>query len=105
MVARDHPPSHQLGGNSVSTKTGGQNTTWVDLERPKPPRVDDHYRYWSEPPPERSERCAYWLRQIDRGWRPNRFLRRECCDCSAEWYGVYVWEYLNEISPRLSGGT
>lgn len=82
-------------------KTGGGQTSWVDLERPKPPAVDDRYRYWGSPPPERSPRCRYWLRQIERGWRPNRFVRRRGYDEAAEWYGVYLWEYLNSIRPAL----
>lgn len=82
-------------------KTGGWGGAWVALERPKPPRVDDRYLYWTDPPPEPSPRCSYWLRQIDRGWRPNRAIEGHCYDCSAEWYGVYIWEYLNAIGPRL----
>lgn len=82
-------------------KTGGMGGTWVEIERPKPAPVADHYAYWADPPPVRSERCAYWLRQIKRGWRPNRFVRREGYDSSAQWYGIYIWEYLNEIVPAI----
>lgn len=82
-------------------KTGGWNTTWVTLE-PKPARVADRYLYWLDPPTEVSERCRYWLRQIERGWRPNRLISGHCYDCSAEWYGVYIWEYLHLIAPRLA---
>ena len=67
----------------------------------KPPRVTDHYEYWNDPPPEESERCAYWLAQIAEGWRPNRRLRGECYDCSAEILGIYIWEYLNKYQPAL----
>lgn len=83
-------------------KTGGWGSPWVTLERPKPPRVTDRYAYWGEPPPVRSERCWYWMRQIDRGWRPNRAIDSHCYDCSAEWYGIWIWEYLNVLAPRLS---
>lgn len=77
--------------------------TWVDLETPKPKPVEDHYAYWTDPPPEMSERCAYWLRQIDRGWLPNRFWRREGYDTSAgDLYGVYIWEWLNVLQPTIS---
>lgn len=82
-------------------KTGGQNTAWVELEKPKPARVDDRYRYWSDAPPELSPRCLYWLRQIERGWRPNRRIGGEGYDAAAEWYGVYIWEYLNALLPAL----
>jgi hypothetical protein len=66
----------------------------VQLDQ-KPPAVDDIYRYWSDQPPDRSERCAYWLAQIDKGWLPNKRLRAECRDCSASILGVYLWEYLH----------
>ena len=85
-----------------AAKTGGGGGLWVDLEKPKPARVANHYDYWAEEPPEISLRCQYWLRQIDRGWRPNRHISCHCYDCSAEWYGVYIWEWLNLIYPKLS---
>lgn len=84
----------------MTTKTGGWNTTWVELERPKPPPVTDHYDYWDNPPPDRSERCAYWLRQIERGWRPPIRITRMGRE-AAGWYGVWLWEYLNVIYPAL----
>jgi hypothetical protein len=87
--------------NNGQMKTGGQGGTWIVLDRPKPPAVDDCCRYWGDPPPELSERCRYWLRQIERGWRPNRFIRLHCYDCAAEWYGVWIWEYINVIRPRV----
>lgn len=82
-------------------KTGSSNRPWVELEQPKPPRVDDEYRYYDHRPPRESERCAYWLRQIQRGWRPNRRLRTESRDAVAFWLGVYVWEYRHRILPAL----
>lgn len=83
-------------------KTGGGGGPWVELERPKPPRVADVEDYWADAPPVISDRCAYWLRQIERGWLPNRHIAREGYYSSAEWYGVWLWEYLNLISPALS---
>jgi hypothetical protein len=74
----------------------------VELERPKPPRVDDHYRFWGSPPPELSERCRYWLRQIERGWLPNRRISGEGYDASAEWYGIYIWELTEQIWPAIA---
>lgn len=35
------------------------------------------------------------------GWRPNRRIRQMCYDCSAEFYGVWLWEYLNVLAPLL----
>lgn len=80
-------------------KLGGLGRPRIELDKPKPPRVDDIYRYWGDPPPELSERCQYWVRQIAKGWFPNRRIRAECRDCSAEWYGIYIWEYINVIYP------
>lgn len=82
-------------------RTGGEGGPWVEIERPKPPRVADHYAYWTDPPPELSERCRYWARQIEHGWRPNKYISRECYDCRAEWYGVYIWELLNVLDPAI----
>lgn len=82
-------------------KTGGMGTKWIELEFPKPPPVRDHYLYWNDAPPAVSARCQYWVRQIERGWRPNRRIRAECYDCSASWYGVYIWEYNNIIQPLI----
>jgi hypothetical protein len=68
---------------------------------PKPPRVADHYEFWVDPPPAESERLKYWLKTIEAGWRPNRRIRQMCYDCSAEFYGVWLWEYLNVLAPML----
>ena len=82
-------------------KTSSYGRPWVLLEQPKPEQVADCYAFWGDPPPVESERCRYWMRQIERGWRPNRRLRAEGYACSAHWYGVYIWEYLNRIAPAL----
>jgi hypothetical protein len=73
----------------------------VQLE-PKPAAVDDHYRYSDSAPPELSARCHYWVRQIERGWLPNRAWRTEGYDTASEsLYGVYIWEYLNVLMPLV----
>lgn len=82
-------------------KTGGWGGPWVTLERPKPPPVADRYESWGEQPSAPSLRCVYWLRQIDAGWRPNCSLQRMGYDEAAGWYGVYIWEYLHVLWPRL----
>ncbi|WP_328439142.1 hypothetical protein [Nocardia puris] len=79
-------------------KTGTGGRPWVALEQPKPTPVDDRYAYWLNAPPESSAACVYWVRQIERGWLPNRRISQQGYDCSAGWYGVYIWEYLNVIS-------
>jgi hypothetical protein len=84
-----------------AAKTGGVGSPWVELEKPKPPRVHDHYAFWGDPPPELSSRCEYWVRQMERGWAPNRRIRSKDYDSSAEWYGIYIWEYWNIIHPMV----
>lgn len=85
-------------------KTGGEGGEWVEYDSPKPPPVEDIYKYWADPPPELSDRCKWWIRQMVNGWRPNRHMRGECSDCSAEWYGIYLWEFINVICVVLKNG-
>lgn len=82
-------------------RTGSEGRLWVQLDRPKPPRIHDEMEYWESPPPQPSERCLYWTRQIERGWLPNRRISGECYHCSAVWYGVYIWEYLHVLAPLI----
>lgn len=86
----------------MSKKTGSMGGPWVVLNKPKPHPVADIYAFWGDPPPELSERCRYWLAQIERGWRPNKHIRRNGYDSAASWYGVYVWEMINAIYPAVS---
>jgi hypothetical protein len=67
-----------------------------------PPRVDNVYFYWEDPPPERSAKCAYWLARIKDGWRPNRRISEMGCSESAEFFGIYVWEWVNVVRPIIS---
>jgi hypothetical protein len=68
----------------------------------KPPAVDDHYRYWVEPPPTLSPRVEYWLRRLSDGtWKPNRRFQMQGYDGRTSWLGVYMWEYFNIILPLL----
>lgn len=89
------------GASRTKVKTGGMNTRWVEFDGPKPPAVEDHYAHWNDPLPVRSERCRWWEHQIARGWRPNKYLRREGYDTSSQRYGVYIWEYINVLAPTL----
>ena len=61
-------------------------------------KVDE---YWTSPPPEPSPRLAHWLAKFDDGWRPNRRISGLGYWGAAEFYGVYLWEYLNVIFPKL----
>ncbi|WP_280420031.1 hypothetical protein [Nocardia carnea] len=83
-------------------RTGSAGRPWIELERPKPPKITDEMLYWADRPPELSERCRYWVRQLERGWLPNRRISMKCYHCSAVWYGVYLWEYLNVLAPLIA---
>lgn len=64
-----------------------------------PSRVDDVQRYWSDPPPELSERCQYWVQRFNNGFSPNKRIRLEGYHSSAIYYGVYIWEYIHVLYP------
>jgi len=100
-VCRQDWPCETKRSHIADMKTGSGGRTWVTLEQPRPPRVPDRYAYWTEPPPERSERCAYWLRQIQAGWLPSKYVTREGYDGQAQWFGVYLWEYLHVLAPAI----
>jgi hypothetical protein len=57
--------------------------------------------YWTQPPPVRSGRLRRWLDKFSRGWRPNSRIRSMGYHEASEFYGVYIWEYLNVIRPAL----
>lgn len=86
---------------SRGLKTGSENRPWITLESPKPPPVAEVEDYWGSPPPGLSARCWYWMRQIERGWLPNRRISGEGYHSSAIWYGVWIWEWLNIIYPLI----
>ena len=67
----------------------------------KPPAVDDVQAFWGSPPKGRSPRCAYWVEQIEKGWIRNRRIGGMGYFEAAEWFGVYLWEYLNVLSPMM----
>lgn len=61
----------------------------------------DRYEYWADPPPEPSPRLLTWVEKIRNGWYPNKRIRAEGYDSSADFYGVYIWEYLHVIAPLI----
>lgn len=61
----------------------------------------DETLYWLSPPPEPSPRLALWLVKINHGWRPNKRIRGLGYHEASNFYGVYIWEYLNVIRPLL----
>lgn len=70
-------------------------------EPPAPPWVEDIEEFWSEPPPEPSARLLYWQAQIADGWQPNRRVATFGYHNAADFFGVYIWEYLNVLYPLL----
>lgn len=57
--------------------------------------------FWTEPPPKPSEGLKKWMDKIRDGWRPNRRIRSLGYHEAAEFYGVYIWEYINVIGPAI----
>lgn len=73
------------------------------MKPPRPPQVADEQAYWTSPPPEPSARCLYWREQIANGWHPNRRVSMMGYHEATNFYGVYIWEYINVISPLVAG--
>lgn len=72
----------------------------------KPPAVPDVTVYWTNPPPETSERCKYWLRRYRQGsWTPNRRIKRYGYHSAAQHLGIWIWEYWNVMEPLMSEST
>ena len=70
---------------------------------PRPPRVQEVEDHWGDLPPEPSPRCAWWVARIRGGWQPNRRISSLGYYGSAEWYGVWIEEYLSVIGPLVRG--
>lgn len=68
-----------------------------------PPRVNSIEEYWGEDAPVMSARCAYWMQRIAGGWRPSKRIRSLGYYGSADYFGVYISEWLNVLSPMISG--
>lgn len=67
-----------------------------------PTQVKDVTEYWTSPPPEQSARAKYWLERLNAGWRPNRRIRQFGYHEAAKFFGVYIWEYINVLSPLIN---
>jgi len=67
----------------------------------KPNRVENVEEFWSDAPPTPSPRLVYWQARIDAGWRPNKRISKMGYYNAAEFFGVWIWEYINVIAPRL----
>lgn len=80
---------HRMGVHALSP--------YLDLPR----KVDDVTRYWTEPPPDTSPRCAAVRLRLITGWRLPPHLARQGYHGLAEAYGVYIWELFNVIERLL----
>lgn len=58
-------------------------------------------QYWQHPPLEPSPRLLHWQGKIAAGWEPNRRISSMGYYEASEWFGVYIWEYLNVLRPLL----
>lgn len=68
---------------------------------PAPPRVPVSDAFWTNPPPSPSPRCAWWLSRVEAGWRPNGRIDGFGYDEAADYFGVWIWEWLNVLSPAI----
>lgn len=73
------------------------------MKPPTPQRVPDVTLYMTARPPHNSQRLDYWLARIERGWTPNRRISSFGYHQAAEFFGIWIWEYLNVLMPRLYG--
>jgi len=64
-----------------------------------PNRVEDYTEYWNNPPPSLSPRCQHWVNRIRNGWVPNRRVKQMGYDEASQFFGVYIWEYINILFP------
>lgn len=71
------------------------------MKSPAPPRVVNIDVYWTNPPPEPSQRCIWWEHRIKDGWRRNKRIGKMGYHESAAYFGVYIWEWLNVLAPLL----
>lgn len=69
----------------------------------KPPQVAEVEEFWTSEPPERSDRCKWWVRRFAEGFTPNKRISKMGYHERAEFYGVYIWELLNVLRPLEHG--
>ncbi len=100
VAVRSITAAGELALKAIEAATGQTLPTPPKWKR-NPTRVTNRYQYWMQPPPTQSERCAWWARRIEDGFIPNRRISAMGYDDAAEFYGVYVWEYLNVIAPLI----
>lgn len=69
---------------------------------PAPPRVKDIQLYWISKPTELSDRCLWWKNRIENGWIGNKRINKMGYYELSEYFGVYIWEYINILAPLLN---
>lgn len=57
--------------------------------------------YWDRPPPEPSAGLLKWQAKVRAGWKRNRRINQMGYSDSANFFQVYIWEYLNVLQPML----
>lgn len=72
------------------------------MKPPAPARARNIEEYWTDRPPEPSARLMWWLTRIDAGWRPNARTATLGYYSQAEYFGVYLWEWLNVLYPKFA---
>lgn len=70
---------------------------WVGTER----AAKGHYAFWTDPPPDMSARCRWWIERIRSGWTPTGRMCRQGYDSDAEMFGVYLFEYLHVLTAEM----
>ena len=67
-----------------------------------PHRVTNVEDFWIEPPDTQSDMCDYWVASIDAGCEPDADVLSMGYYGASEFLGVYIWEYVNTIYPKLA---
>ena len=101
LPALGHELIERRAANPSRGLTGGDGRKWVQLDKPKPPRVQLPPWEGHDPGP-LSPRCLYWVTQIGRGWLPNRRISSMGYSGATDWFGVTTWEYLNVLTPLIA---
>lgn len=57
--------------------------------------------YWTDPPAAPSPGLVKWARKIRAGWSPNARISGMGYHEAAEFFNVYIWEYLHVLSPMM----
>ncbi len=76
---------------------------WDRVKMPPVPKDFDIYKYTNVPPPVNSPRLLPWIKRIQMGWSFPKHVKYEGYSTKTQYFGVYVWEYQNVLSPMFDG--